>query len=409
MSKARRPLQKKKRRKNRQDNPLVRMICAGVLVALLVVMCAVLTRALPSVNQETQPASAAFAAQDAPTPVPTPTPEPTITPTPAIYAPFGAQFGHGGAELIPETPVPDITPAPSQAPTPQPTPKPTAAPTQAPSRRTLKKGMKGNDVKALQQALIDLGYLNDTADGAFGQNTYNAVVAFQAVNGLSADGIAGEKTLTLIESGNALAASEAPPMDYLLLVNRDNPLDKNYAPTDLVKIADVIPSDVLKVKYKGTRANRTAVEALGHMLQDAVDQGITDWQVSSAYRSYADQQSLVDDSVRGFKERNPSWSRARCLSATYQTVAPAGTSEHMTGLAFDITVPGVSFSGTPQQKWLHEHCYEYGFIVRFTKEKEAITGFLAESWHFRYVGTAAAAVITYNDWCLEEYAEKMGL
>ena len=70
---------------------------------------------------------------------------------------------------------------------------------------------------------------------------------------------------------------------------------------------------------------------------------------------------------------------------------------------------GVSFSGTEQQKWLHEHCYEYGFIVRFPKDKEKITGFLAESWHFRYVGVEAAQVMTYNNWCLEEYIEKMGL
>jgi len=118
---------------------------------------------------------------------------------------------------------------------------------------------------------------------------------------------------------------------------------------------------------------------------------------------------LVDQSVANYRKNNPDWSRERCLSATYQTVAPAGTSEHMTGLAFDITVPGVSFTGTQQQKWLHEHCYEYGFVVRFTEDKQPITGFLAESWHFRYVGVQAAQVMVYNDWCLEEYIEKMGV
>ena len=259
----------------------------------------------------------------------------------------------------------------------------------------------------MQEALIALGYLDGKADGDFGSGTQNAVIQFQAVNGLSADGIAGSKTLTLLYSGDALDASQAPEMDYLLLVNRENKLDKNFAPTDLVEIADVIPSDVLKVKYKGTRANRVATEALYRMLEDAIEEGIGDWQVSSAYRGYSDQQALVDQSVADYKKKNPDWSRNRCLSATYQTVAPAGTSEHMTGLAFDITVPGVSFTGTKQQKWLHEHCYEYGFVVRFTEEKQKITGFLAESWHFRYVGVQAAQVMTYNNWCLEEYVEKM--
>ena len=404
----RRP-QQRKRKKKQQANPLLRVFGAGALVAVIVMLCIAATGAMPAVDPSAV-YGAAPTQEPTPTPIPTPTPEPTITPTPAIYAPFGAQYGHGGADLIPETPTPQPTAIPTDAPTPSPKPDPTPSPApKADAQRTLKKGMSGNDVKRMQQALIDLGYLSDAADGAFGQNTKDAVTAFQAVNGLSADGIAGTKTLSLLYSGDALSADKAPPMDYLILVNRDQPLDKNYAPTDLVKIADVIPSDVLKVKYKGTRANRTATEALGRMLEDAIAEGIGDWQVSSAYRSYADQQSLVDQSARGFKERNPSWSTSRCLSATYQTVAPAGTSEHMTGLAFDITVPGVSFSGTKQQKWLHEHCYEYGFIVRFTKEKESITGFLAESWHFRYVGTQAAAVMTYNNWCLEEYVDKMGL
>ena len=176
-----------------------------------------------------------------------------------------------------------------------------------------------------------------------------------------------------------------------------------------MNIEDVIPSSVLTVKYKNTQANRTATEALYRMLEDAIADGLGNFQVSSAYRGYAAQQQLVDNSVAEYRKNNPSWSTERCLSATYQTIAPAGTSEHMTGLAFDITVPGVSFTGTAQQKWLHEHCYEYGFVVRFTKEKESITGFLAESWHFRYVGVEAAQVMTFNNWCLEEYVEKMGL
>ena len=91
----------------------------------------------------------------------------------------------------------------------------------------------------------------------------------------------------------------------------------------------------------------------------------------------------------------------------YNTVAPAGTSEHQTGLAFDVTVPGVSFTGTEQQKWLHQHCHEYGFVVRFTKEKQELTGFIAESWHIRYVGLEAAQNMTKNNWCLEEYVQNV--
>lgn len=380
-------------------NPMIKVLLCAMAIVLIVVLCIAINSAMPKINPaifEPTPVPGT------PTPIPTATPLPTITPTPAIFAPFGAQYGHGGEDLIPATP----TPVPTS--TPIPAPEVTAAPTQE-TARLLKKGLNGEDVKKLQQALIDLGYLSDAADGAFGSNTHHAVVMFQAVNGLSADGLAGAKTLEILYSGQALPADQAPEMDYLILVNRENKLDKSYAPTDLVNIADIIPSNVLKVKYKGTKANRTAVKALGRMLEDAIEDGVTNWQVSSAYRGYKDQQALVDQSVNKYQKNNPSWSKDRCLSATYQTVAPAGTSEHMTGLAFDITVPGVSFTGTEQQKWLHKHCYEYGFIVRFTEDKQAKTGFLAESWHFRYVGTEAAQVMTFNNWCLEEYVEKMGL
>ena len=196
---------------------------------------------------------------------------------------------------------------------------------------------------------------------------------------------------------------------YPLTIVRFLCYPKNDAPTDLVTIENVLSADIVKVKYSGTKADRTATEALGQMLSAAIADGVSNFQISSAYRTYSEQQKLVDNSVAKYRKNNPDWSRDRCLSATYNTVAPAGTSEHQTGLAFDITVPGVSFTGTQQQKWLHAHCAEYGFIVRFTAEKQKLTGFVAESWHFRYVGQEAAAVITQNGWCLEEYVEKMGL
>ena len=387
------------------EQPLVRALLAAAAVALIVFACTGLTALLPKPDPEdfVQAGSAPTAVPEA-TAEPTPSPVPTVTPTPAEFAPFGVQYGYGDSSLIPATPTPEagITPTPTQNVTPS--PQPTATPA-----RALKKGMTGESVRRMQEALISLGYLDDAADGSFGQKTYDALVMFQAVNSLSADGIAGQQTLGVLYGGSALPASAAPEMDYLILVNRENRLDRSYMPTDLVSIESVIPSSVVKVKYSGTKANRTAVEALGRMLEDAAAQGIGDWQVSSAYRSYADQQKLVDNSVSNYQKNNPGWSKERCLSATYQTVAPAGTSEHQTGLAFDMTVPGVSFTGTKQQKWLHEHCYEYGFVVRFTEDKQSITGFLAESWHIRYVGTQVAQVMTYNNWCLEEYIEKMGV
>lgn len=390
------------RKTNAPSQPFGRLIAACGILLAVVLVSALMTTFLQKPNLDALADNAATATPEVD---PTPTPEPTITPTPAVYAPFGAQYGYGGANLIPETPTPDpvsVTPTPAAAPTD--TPEPTKAPT-----RTLKKNFTGEDVKQLQQALIDLGYLNDAADGTFGTNTEEAVIRFQAVNGLSADGLAGVKTQELLYSGNALSADQAPKPDFLMLVNRQHKLGKNDAPTDLVTIESVLSSDIVKVKYSGTKADRTATEALGQMLSAAIADGLSNFQISSAYRTYSEQQKLVDNSVAKYQKNNPDWSRDRCLSATYNTVAPAGTSEHQTGLAFDITVPNVSFTGTAQQKWLHEHCAKYGFVVRFTADKQKLTGFVAESWHFRYVGVEAAQTMTQNNWCLEEYVEKMGL
>lgn len=390
---------KKAKKKNAQSGAFMRVLFAALALCAIVAFSAGMTTLLQPPNLDVL----AEPTDSAPTADPTPSPEPTATPTPAVYAPFGAQYGYGGADLIPKTPTPD----PAQS-TPIPTAEPTPAPT-AKAARTLKKGSTGEDVKKLQQALIDLGYLSDTADGTFGAKTQDAVTLFQAVNGLDADGLAGAKTQALLFSGTALSADQAPPTDFLMLVNRSHKLSKTDVPTDLVEIASVLSADIVKVKYTGTKANRTAVEALGKMLSAAISEGVSNFQISSAYRTYSEQQKLVDNSVAKYQKNNPSWSRDRCLSATYQTVAPAGSSEHQTGLAFDITVPGVSFTGTEQQKWLHQHCAEYGFIVRFMAEKQKLTGFVAESWHFRYVGVEAAKTITQNNWCLEEYVEKMGI
>lgn len=403
MSNTRRPQGRRSsaaRRRRRNMLPVYRTVIAAAAVVLIVVLCALATRLMPKV-EEIKPTPTPDPSIT-PTPEPTPTPVPTITPTPAIYAPFGAQYGYGGEHLLPPTPTPD----PNATPTPVPTPSP--VPTDSPVP-VLKRGANSVQVKSMQEKLIELGYLSDAADGAFGANTEEAVTFFQAVNGLTADGIAGSKTLELLFGGNALSADQAPPMDFLILVNREYPMGKGDRPTDLVDLADVIPSSVCKIKYDDTQANRTAADALRKMLEAAVADGLSDFQISSAYRTYSYQQQLVENSVAEYQKKNPDWSREKCLSATYNTVAPAGTSEHQTGLAFDITVPGVSFTGTQQQKWLHKHCHEYGFVVRFTEEKRSITGFLAESWHFRYVGIEAAQVMTKNNWCLEEYVEKMGL
>ena len=101
--------------------------------------------------------------------------------------------------------------------------------------------------------------------------------------------------------------------------------------------------------------------------------------------------------------RAEGFTQEKAVSATRNTVADPGASEHHTGLAFDITVAGTIFKGTEQQIWLHKHCWDYGFIIRYQEDKEDITGFLAECWHIRYVGLPHSTEMRDRNLCLEEY------
>lgn len=120
--------------------------------------------------------------------------------------------------------------------------------------------------------------------------------------------------------------------------------------------------------------------------------------LSSGYRSYAEQKYLFDNKV----------AQVGSYEAAARIVLPPGTSEHQTGLTCDITdryynIKDESLENTTMFQYMRDHCQEYGFIVRYPKDKEDITGVMYEPWHFRYVGTEAAAYIMENNLCFEEF------
>ena len=312
--------------------------------------------------------------------------------------------------------------------TPTPVPAPAAnmlavtpdpnAPTPEP---VLKNGSEGDQVKTLQARLQELGYYSGEIDGQFGNGTRDAVYLFQQQNGLSADGVVGSDTRALLYSVEArpMTVTPTPTLESTqanaepwnvdgmpLLVNKEHPLPEDYACANLVNMADYCDPDVVKIKANGIEGEQVAVDALMVMLQAAQAEGIDNWQVSAGWRSVGYQQQLLDDKIAEYKAEG--FSSANARSAALKTVAEPGTSEHHTGLAFDITVPGVSFKGTEQSDWISEHCWEYGFILRYAEDKEDITGFVAEAWHFRYVGTEHSLIMRDENLCLEEYIEKYG-
>ena len=298
------------------------------------------------------------------------------------------------------------------------TPDP-ALPTSAPVLRT---GSQGEAVKTLQARLQTLGYYDGEIDGQFGAGTKAAVIAFQRQNGLDADGVVGESTRSTLYSPNAepyAPAETASPVptsavapfvraDGLpLLVNREQLLPESYQPAELVKVSEVCGPEVATVQDSAMLGERVAVEALKVMLLAAHGNGLTVWQISAGYRTVEKQQALFDEQVREYESKN-NLSHADAVSATRLTVADPGASEHHLGLAFDLTVPGAFFKDTEQAAWLAENCWDYGFILRYTKEKEQVTGFLAEPWHIRYVGVEHARVMHEENLCLEEYISRYG-
>lgn len=171
----------------------------------------------------------------------------------------------------------------------------------------------------------------------------------------------------------------------LILVNKFYYLDKTYEPDDLI---------ILSGQYNGgvnNRLRKEAAEAFMKMASAALLDNVYIKNIS-AYRSYDYQVNLYDKYVRrDGKEKADIYS------------ARPGFSEHQTGLCLDINSADDSFKDTKEAKWLQDNAYKYGFILRFPKGKEDITGYKYEPWHYRYVGTDAARIIYDNDLTLEEY------
>ncbi|MDR0897390.1 MAG: M15 family metallopeptidase [Oscillospiraceae bacterium] len=216
-----------------------------------------------------------------------------------------------------------------------------------------------------------------------------------------------EGTVILGDRPYDAAATPAPTARPLpLLVNADHPLPEGYVPGNLVRMRDYCDSKIVTIKGSEIDGDREAVDMLMAMLRAAIAQGVDNWQISAGYRSVAYQQTLWDERVYDYRQQGLSGSEAKAATARY--VALPGSSEHHTGLAFDVTVPGESFPLTEQSKWLAEHCWEFGFTIRYTEEKAAITGIAAEPWHIRYVGQPHARILQETGWCLEEYIENGG-
>jgi LAS superfamily LD-carboxypeptidase LdcB len=183
--------------------------------------------------------------------------------------------------------------------------------------------------------------------------------------------------------------------ELLTLVNPWHELSEAYEP-HLTEIGD------------GMLFDERAAGALKHMLEDAKAEGIIAVPISG-YRTREYQQGLFDDKV--LRVRANGFEGEEALTEAAKEVAVPGTSEHELGLAMDIldvNNPNLDWTQewAPAQRWLMEHCVDYGFILRFPNGTTEKTGIIYEPWHYRYVGLSAAEEITASGLTLEEYLEK---
>ena len=188
-----------------------------------------------------------------------------------------------------------------------------------------------------------------------------------------------------------------PRIDPLIvLVNKQNGLPSSYEP----ELID------LKLPHKPGVATQQmrpeAAEALSRLFAAAEADGIK-LGVVSGYRSYGTQRAIHAKKVA---------QRGRSAELTS---APPGKSEHQLGLAVDVSCASISyrlnaiFSTTPEGQWVEAHCAEYGFIIRYRKEWQEVTGYKVEPWHIRYVGPEHARLVTALNVPYEVYMEYMQL
>lgn len=200
---------------------------------------------------------------------------------------------------------------------------------------------------------------------------------------------AQQSTLT---AAQAQAILDDPRM---ILVSRTHPITKDY-PVETKECGSA------------TAINKTlqteAADAFLSMQAAAAKDGV-DVRMQSGYRSVSYQKKLYDNKTQYYRDKGLSEAAAREKAAVI--VNPPGCSEHNCGLAADLNSPehttlDTGFADTAAFRWLCENAEQYGFILRYPKEAESVTGITYEPWHWRYVGAENAALLNQSGLCLED-------
>ena len=216
--------------------------------------------------------------------------------------------------------------------------------------------------------------ISNNDDSEQSQNTTNSTNEIGTKN--SSNTVTASNNLSLLDDWQ------------IRLVNRDNPLPDDFT----VELENLDAS---------RKFDKRAIEPLKQMICDMRDQGIKNIWAQSTYRSIEYQKGLYEKSINKYLKQGKSQEEAQKLTDEY--INRPGTSEHHLGLAVDFNNVDEGFENTKAYKWLLENASDYGFILRYPKEKEDITGIEYEPWHWRYVGPEHAKKMKEQNLCLEEY------
>lgn len=186
----------------------------------------------------------------------------------------------------------------------------------------------------------------------------------------------------------------------LILINKQNSIPEGYE--------EEVPLGNINTMKGVMHCDERIIDDLLAMIQAAQEDGVT-LQIISPYRDLQYQEILFKRKINSHMNNGLSYMEAYQLASRVVTVPNA--SEHQLGLALDIVTDTYTelkegFADTEAGKWLAANSYRYGFILRYPKDKEDITGIKYEPWHFRYVGVEAATLITEQGITLEEFWEE---
>lgn len=245
------------------------------------------------------------------------------------------------------------------------------------------------EASSLSVVLIDSSQENLAAEVAFSSKAGSAAASSTPKSSaVAASSKVGSSSKTVPASGQLGQWN-------LKLVNRQNLLENNTN-IQTAKIEARFARDV------GMKYDARAVSYLNAMCAAAEKDGVS-LLVISSFRLHSRQVTLFQNQLKKVQANNPQLSEQAAIDKAATVVAYPGSSEHELGLAVDFNSVEETFENTKQFAWLQAHAAEYGFIMRYPKSKQGLTGVIYEPWHYRYVGKDHAAKMNQLGYCLEEY------